>query len=182
LEGVKVAMFNRFLLILLLSALLIVSCTKQDLPAANETGAGNTGGSSATIVFNVNKTKLVDLVNAVRKTGCKCGSTTMPPVGAVSWNDKLAKAGYEHSVEMDANDYFSHTGLNGSGPGQRITAAGYAWRTYGENIANGYTTEQAVMNGWLSSEGHCKNIMNGSFKEMGAGRKGNYWTQVFGAR
>ena len=47
-----------------------------------------------------------------------------------------------------------------------------------ENIANGYASEQSVMNGWLGSEGHCKNIMNGSFKEMGAGREGNYWTQI----
>ena len=101
---------------------------------------------------------------------------------AVTWNDKLAKAAYDHSVDMKLNDYFSHTGLNGSNPGQRITAAGYIWKTYGENIANGYASEQAVMNGWLGSEGHCKNIMNGSFKEMGAGREGNYWTQIFGAR
>ena len=47
----------------------------------------------------------------VRKTGCNCGSTVMPPVAAVTWNDKLAKAAYDHSVEMKANDYFSHTGL-----------------------------------------------------------------------
>jgi uncharacterized protein YkwD len=56
------------------------------------------------------------------------------------------------------------------------------WKTYGENIANGYGTEQAVMTAWLASEGHCKNIMNASFKEIGAGREGNYWTQVFGAK
>ena len=106
----------------------------------------------------------------------------MPPVAAVVWNDKLAKAAYDHSADMKANDYFSHTGLNGSTAGQRITAVGYTCKTYGENIANGYTTEQAVMTGWLNSEGHCKNIMNGNFKEMGAGRQDNYWTQVFGAK
>ena len=55
----------------------------------------------------------------------------MPPVAAVIWNDKLAKAAYDHSVDMKSNDYFSHTGLNGSSPGQRITAAGYSWKTYG---------------------------------------------------
>jgi uncharacterized protein YkwD len=56
------------------------------------------------------------------------------------------------------------------------------WKTYGENIANGYGTEQAVMTAWLASEGHCKNIMSSSFKEIGAGREGNYWTQVFGIK
>jgi len=178
-------MRSRFLLIVLFSIVLLFSCTKQDIPANNQTGntgTGNTGGNTPTIVYNVNKTKLLELVNAVRKTGCNCGNTAMPPVAAVTWNDKLAKAAYDHSVDMKSNDYFSHTGLNGSGAGQRITAAGYIWKTYGENIANGYTSEQAVMNGWLGSEGHCKNIMNASFKEMGAGREGNYWTQILAAR
>ena len=170
----------RFFLLVMFSSVLIFSCTKQDIPANNQTG--NNGGNTETIVYNVNKTKLLDLVNTVRKTGCNCGNTAMPPVAAVIWNDKLAKAAYDHSVDMQSNDYFSHTGLNGSTPGERITAAGYIWKTYGENIANGYASEELVMNGWLGSEGHCKNIMNASFKEMGTGREVNYWTQIFGAR
>jgi len=176
-------MFFRVIVALLFSSVLICSCTKTDIPVNDQTdpGTGSNGGTTATIVYNVNKVKLVELVNAVRKTGCNCGNTAMPPVAAVTWNDKLAKAAYDHSVEMKANDYFSHTGLSGSDPGQRITAAGYSWKTYGENIAKGYTSEQAVMNGWLGSEGHCRNIMNGNFKEMGAGRQDTYWTQVFAA-
>jgi uncharacterized protein YkwD len=83
---------------------------------------------------------------------------------------------------MNKNNYFSHTGLDGSSPGDRITRVGYNWRAYGENIAKGYTSEQAVMNGWLQSEGHCKNIMSSNVKEMGVGRDGNYWTQVFAAK
>ena len=172
-------MFSRVLLVVLLSSVLIYSCTKTDIPVNDQTDSGT--GNTATVVYNVNKAKLLDLVNAVRKTGCNCGSTTMPPVTAVTWNDKLAKAAYDHSVEMKTNDYFSHTGLDGSSPGQRITAAGYSWTSYGENIAEGYSTEQIVMNAWLGSEGHCKNIMNVGFKDMGVGRDGNYWTQDFGA-
>ena len=177
-------MFSRVFIALLFSSVLIFSCTKTDVPVNDQTGnpGSNNGGNTATIVYNVNKVKLLELVNAVRKTGCNCGSTAMPPVAAVAWNDKLAKAAYDHSVEMKANDYFSHTGSNGSSPGQRITAAGYTWKTYGENIAHGYTSEQAVMNGWLNSEGHCRNIMNGNFKEMGAGRQDTYWTQDFAAK
>jgi uncharacterized protein YkwD len=38
------------------------------------------------------------------------------------------------------------------------------------------------MNAWLGSEGHCKNIMNGGFKDMGVGRDGDYWTQEFGSK
>jgi len=175
-------MLNRFLSILFILSVLLFSCTKQDLPGTNNTGAGNNGGSTSDIVYNVSKSKILQLVNSVRQTGCNCGNTAMPAVAVVTWNDKLAKAAYDHSVEMKSNDYFSHTGLNGSDAGERITAAGYAWKTYGENIAKGYTTEQAVDNGWLNSEGHCKNIMGANFKEMGVGRQDNYWTQDFGAR
>ena len=131
---------------------------------------------------NVVRLRCEQLVNDVRKTGCTCGTTAMPPVGPISWNDQLAKVAYDHSVDMDAHDYFSHDGLDGSNPGQRITAAGYFWSAWGENIAQGYSTEQLVMSAWLGSEGHCKNIMNGGFKDMGVGRGGNYWTQDFGSK
>ena len=176
----------RYRHLLYLGLLLIgFSCTKEDIPAdsspVNEGGNGG-GGTTGSVVFNVNKSTMLELINNIRKSGCKCGNTQMPPVGAVVWNDRLAKAAYDHSADMEKNNYFSHTGLNGSNPGQRITAAGYSWKAYGENIAKGYTGELAVFTGWINSEGHCRNIMNGSFKEMGAGREENYWTQLFGTK
>jgi uncharacterized protein YkwD len=178
-------MVKRVLIVAFSLAILIVSCQKEDVTpgAATNSDTGSTPPvTGSAIVFNVDKTKLLQLVNNTRQAGCNCGTTKMPPVSPVTWNDKLAKAAYEHSVEMNANDYFSHTGLNGSTPGQRITGAGYVWKAYGENIAKGYSSEQAVMNGWLASEGHCKNIMSAAFKEMGAGKQGVYWTQDFGAK
>jgi len=154
------------------------SCQKEDLssktpPVTNPPGTAST---------NVNKTTLLQLVNNVRQSGCTCGSTVMPPVATVTWNDQLANAALSHSNDMNANNYFNHAGLNGSSAGDRITAAGYTWRAYGENIAKGYLTEQAVMDGWIKSEGHCKNIMSANFKEMGVGRVGTYWSQEFGSR
>jgi len=103
----------------------------------------------------------------------------MPPVGAITWNDQLAKAADAHSVNMLAKIFFSHTGSDGTDPGSRITSSGYTWQAYGENIAFGYSNEQAVMAGWLKIEGHCKNIMNANFIEMGVAREGDYWTQEF---
>jgi len=166
---------TRFLLFISIS-FLVYSCQKEDISSNSET---TTGGD---FVFNLNKTTLLQLVNDVRQKGCTCGTTVMPSVTPVTWNDQLAKAAFDHAHDMNANNYFSHTGLNGSTAGQRITAAGYQWRSYGENLAKGYTSEQAVMTGWLGSEGHCKNIMGASFREMGAGRDGNYWAQEFGSR
>ncbi len=130
----------------------------------------------------INQSLLLQLVNNVRKAGCTCGTTAMPPVNPVTWNDTLAKVALDHSIDMDQNNYFSHTGLDGSSPGDRLTQAGYIWTSYGENIAFNYPDEQSVMNAWLQSEGHCENIMDGGFKEMGVGRDGAYWTQDFGSR
>ena len=80
-------------------------------------------------------------------------------------------------MEMEEKKRFNHTSNDGRKPGTRITDAGYAWKTYGENIAFGYSSEKSVVDGWLSSTGHCSNIMNESFREMGVGKSGMYWTQ-----
>ena len=155
------------------------SCTKSgvDLP-----DPGNGGGNGSGNNFGVDKATALQLINNVRQTGCNCGSEAMPPVPPVTWNDQLAQAAYDHSRDMYNNNYFSHTGLDGSSPGDRIRRAGYSWRTYGENIAKGYNNEQAVIQGWLNSPGHCRNIMDAAFKEMGLGRVGTYWTQEFASK
>ena len=133
--------------------------------------------SSATL----NKSVLLQLVNDARKKGCKCGNTYYPPVAALTWNNQLERAAYGHSTDMFRNRYFSHTGSDGSGTGERITNAGYSWRFFGENIAEGYPSEKEVVKGWLGSPGHCANIMSKNYREMGAARVGDYWTQDFGS-
>ncbi|MFN2323641.1 MAG: CAP domain-containing protein, partial [Trueperaceae bacterium] len=51
--------------------------------------------------------------------------------------------------------------------------------SWGENVAAGYPSVDAVMAGWLGSDGHCANLMNPGFTEFGAGESGRYWTQGF---
>lgn len=125
---------------------------------------------------------MLQLVNDQRQRGCNCGSTYYPPTTTVTWNDKLENAAAAHANDMRQNNYFSHTGLDGSTPGDRINRAGYAWMAYGENIAKGFTSEQEVMTAWIQSVDHCENIMNPRFQELGAARSGSYWVQEFGAR
>src|SRR5262245_26136895 len=125
-----------------LSVLILFSCKKEDTTTDKENPPPVTGGTSTT-----NESQLLSLVNNVRKAGCTCGSTAMPAVPEISWNDLLEKAAVDHSIDMNKNNYFSHTGQNGSDSGKRITAAGYTWKAYGENIAKGYTSEAAVMDG-----------------------------------
>lgn len=154
---------------------LIFSCKKNDI--------GNPNGVQKPDFSNgVKAADILDMVNKVRKTGCDCGTTHMPPVNELVWSDVLADVAYGHSDDMKVNNYFDHKGSDNSKAGDRIKAAGYAYTTYGENIALGQPTETVVMNSWLNSELHCKNIMNANFKEMGVGRVDNYWTQVFAAK
>jgi uncharacterized protein YkwD len=110
----------------------------------------------------------LDTVNQARSVDRMCGSTSYPVAPPVAWNDTLAMAAFLHSSDMAVNQFFSHTGSDGSSPGDRITREGYDWWTYGENIAVNYPTVSAVMEGWLASEGHCRNIMSSTFQEIGA--------------
>lgn len=134
--------------------------------------------------------ELLQRVNAARAAGATCGGTAYAAAGALGWNAALANAAAAHSQDMVTNNFFSHTGSNGSNPGARITAAGYAWRTYGENIAAGYASVDAVMAGWMASPGHCANIMGGAFREIGvacirgtgANAYPTYWTMTLGAQ
>ncbi|MEV5872957.1 CAP domain-containing protein [Streptomyces sp. NPDC052101] len=117
--------------------------------------------------------RILQLVNAERaKVGCH----------PLTLNPTLTKAAQAHSADMAAHRNMSHTGSDGSSPGDRITRAGYSWSEYGENVAYGYATADEVMAGWMSSPGHRANILNCSFKEIGIGlaQPGSYWTQDFG--
>jgi uncharacterized protein YkwD len=116
------------------------------------------------------------LVNQERaKAGC----------GAVRTDERLRTAARGHSADMAANNYFSHTALDGSSPGDRARRAGYT-QWIGENIAYGYRTPADVMRGWMDSSGHRSNILNCSARAIGVGLAYSpngtpYWTQMFGA-
>lgn len=130
--------------------------------------------------------QMLAAVNDARSKTQQCGSKTMPPVGALTWSYDLESAAYGHSSDMANSDFMSHTGSDGSTLSSRVNATGYAWSRLGENVAAGQSSINAVVNSWLSSEGHCLNIMNANFDHMGASMVENqsasyryYWTQVF---
>jgi uncharacterized protein YkwD len=132
--------------------------------------------------------EMLSAVNTARATGRQCGGANMPAVSALTWNGQLEQAAFSHSSNMANYDFFSHTGLDGKEVSQRVRDEGYNWRAVGENIAAGSPDVVAVMAGWLSSPGHCSNIMSENFTEMGAAVVTNnsasyriYWTQVFAA-
>lgn len=125
-------------------------------------------------------TALLARVNAARLAGRDCGSRgTYPPTHPLSLEPRLVLAAQAHSDDMHAHARMSHTGSDGSDPGERIRRTGYVPASWGENVARGYVGVDEVMAGWLGSDGHCANLMNASFTEFGGGESGRYWTQVF---
>jgi uncharacterized protein YkwD len=160
---------------LLFAALVSVSCSKAE--GLNDPPTGN----NLELPNSVNKEMLLHLVNETRKKGCHCGDTYYAPAPALSWNDLLEKAALNHTKDMFQNNYFSHIGKDGSNVSQRMDRVGYKWMAYGENIGLGFKDEKEVIENWLRSPGHCKNIMNRKFTEMGVARVGNYWTQTLGS-
>lgn len=133
--------------------------------------------------------ELVTLVNAARAQPRTCGTQSFGAAGPVTWNPALAEAALGHSADMAKRHYFSHKEPGGSMPADRATRAGYRWTRVGENIASGQHSVGEVMTSWLDSPGHCANIMNPGFTEMGAAyvidpanrNHTPFWTQVFGS-
>ncbi|MDC6166837.1 CAP domain-containing protein [Paucibacter sp. XJ19-41] len=111
--------------------------------------------------------ELLRLVNDRRARGAVCGAETFVAAPALVWQSSIAQAAARHSQDMVDKSFFSHTGSDGSSAGQRLSASGYAWSRWGENIAYGYSSSAAVVDGWMKSEGHCRNLMSPAFSEMG---------------
>ena len=126
------------------------------------------------------KTEIVKELNKIRQSGCKCGEEQMPPAGTLIWSEKLEQAALRHVNDMFDHDHFDHTGTDGSDLGDRVDDTGYKWAMLGENISCGYTTVEQVVQGWLDSEWHCRNLMNPVFREVGAAKKGQYWALDLG--
>jgi uncharacterized protein YkwD len=130
--------------------------------------------------------KALTLVNAARAQARKCGRTSFNAVPPLKLSAGLNRAALIHSQDMANKDFFEHKGSDGSKVSDRVTRVGYTWRAVGENIAIGAQSPEAVVQGWLTSPGHCVNIMSPNFTEMGIAfvadpksEAGIYWTQVF---
>jgi uncharacterized protein YkwD len=107
--------------------------------------------------------------------------------GAVSYDSRLGVAAQSHANDMVTNDFFSHTGSNGSELDDRAEAAGYTgWTALGENIAQGQQSQQAVMNSWTNSPGHHANNINPVFDDFGLAKAGSggelTWVLLLGSQ
>ncbi|MCK5855766.1 MAG: CAP domain-containing protein [Sulfurovaceae bacterium] len=179
------------------------------------TACGDTGSSVATAsvertsdITRVLKTENKDMLTALNLArsvarDCNDGLGIVGPSRALTWNDELYAAAYEHSSDLAQSNTFSHSGsgteydVTGMNSGERqshfferIESNGYGnFNTLGENIAGGQTNIVEAMEAWLASPAHCTNIMNDKFEEVGIAVVieeesdfGIYWTQNFGTK
>jgi uncharacterized protein YkwD len=106
-------------------------------------------------------------------------------IPALRYNSALQLAAQRHANDMARMNRLTHTGSNGSNAGQRITAAGFRWSTWAENIAVGYTTPWSAFVGWINSPPHRVNIVSRTMTHMGVGIAsgyGRYWWCLVVAR
>lgn len=92
----------------------------------------------------------------------------MPPVAPLSWNTLISQAAIKHSTDMATKNFYSHTGSDGSGVFDRMTAAGYTYENGGEILIAGRTKIPDAINAFLASHAHCSHIMQADFDEVGA--------------
>jgi uncharacterized YkwD family protein len=116
--------------------------------------------------------KVVELTNQERS---KYG------LAALKADTALSKVAREKSLDMSNNGYFSHTSPTYGSPFDMMKQFGISYQYAGENIAMGQRSPEEVVQAWMNSEGHRKNILNGNYNYIGVGyvESGNYWTQMF---
>ena len=132
--------------------------------------------------------RVLELVNAARAQGGRCGRERFAPAAPFTPVPALTAAASVHSLDMAARGSLGHDGSDGSSSADRIARAGYAWRAAGENVASGQRDAETAVRGWLESPGHCATLMDARFTETGIAyalapnkNPAVYWTQVFAA-
>lgn len=132
--------------------------------------------------------EVLRLVNMERFVGGSCGGERMGAVGYLEMDDVLRGVARSYSAQMAEGGFFDHVDPWGRDPSDRVTSAGFTGSPpIGENIAQGYPTPEDVVQGWMDSPGHCRNILDGEYGVIGIGYYlddaqaygGAYWTQNF---
>jgi uncharacterized protein YkwD len=154
-------------------ALVVTACNSPTSPT--EVGGVAGTGSPA---LSATLTSIVELTNQER---------TRHGLSAVRLEGRLTQAAQIQADQMVRHNRMDHvmTDAQYPRPEDRLAAAGYAWQSYGENLAFGYADARSVVEGWMNSTGHRANILGTSFTEIGVGMARDaygrpFYTQVFG--
>jgi uncharacterized YkwD family protein len=141
-------------------------------PSTATTTPSNTTVSSSNLTY---EQKVAELVNIERQ---KAG------LSALTFDQSVSNVARTKSKDMAANNYFAHQSPTYGSAGDMLTRFGIKWSAWGENIASGQRTPEAVVTAWMNSSGHRANILSANFSKIGVGYAVNsngtpYWTQIF---
>jgi uncharacterized protein YkwD len=185
------------ILALILLALAAPACfweSEDPRYEAEATGSAGDGTEGATRAYSngdplnwlTNDVKAIELEDEVLRLTNEHRASI--GVGSLRMVQSLRQVARGHSRHMrkDVHSFFAHTNPEGHSPGMRLTANGVPWEVMAENIGAGALTPQAVVQGWLDSPGHRKNLENPRYTRIGVGWQPggpgddpDYWTQVF---
>lgn len=141
---------------------------KEDQDDSSKNEQVSAGQSSMT-------SQVVNLVNSERAA---------QGLMALQKDSRLAALAQQKAEDMAKNQYFSHTSPTYGSAFDMLKAAGYSYKTAGENIAMGQKSAASVMDGWMHSYGHRANILHTSYEKIGVGYAVSadgmpYWVQIF---
>ena len=149
---------------------------QQAKPAAQTTApqqakpAGTAPQQPAAQSVSAFEQEVAKLVNEERaKAGLK----------ALELDTKLSEVARAKSQDMKDKGYFSHQSPTYGSPFDMMKQFGITYKAAGENIAKGQQTPEEVMDAWMNSDGHRKNILSANFTHIGVGYVDGHWTQMF---
>ncbi|MFC4320304.1 CAP domain-containing protein [Litchfieldia salsa] len=117
-----------------------------------------------------NAAQILDITNVIRlRHGLEI----------VKWDESTSTVAYNHSKDMNQNEYFSHTSPTFGGLADRLAKGEIIYQLAGENIAAMYVDGIAAVEGWLNSEGHRETLLNEEFTHLGVGVFEKHYTQNF---
>jgi uncharacterized protein YkwD len=171
------------------------SCIDTTSDPANCGGCGNTCATGEICKQSKCETDpkvatVISETNNTRSTTTDCGTEgTKSAAPALTGSTELHRAAQAHADDMAMNDFVGHTGSDGSDFVTRINRTNFSGYPVAENVAGGQTSATQVVQGWVDSDGHCKNIMLQRATHIGVGVAYNmnstygwYWVQVFGKK
>ena len=147
--------------------------TQQQEEAQQEQGNAEQRASQEGI--SETEMRVIELTNAERR---KAGLSDLKA------DAEISNVARQKSADMQQNNYFSHTSPTYGSPFDMMRDFGISYNTAGENIAMGQRSPEEVVQAWMNSEGHRKNILSPNFTHIGIGyvENGHYWTQMFVGR
>ncbi|WP_050181654.1 CAP domain-containing protein [Domibacillus robiginosus] len=140
----------------------------QEAPKQEQAKPAAQPSSSESV--NAFEQEVAKLVNEERaKAGLK----------ALTLDTELSKVARAKSQDMKDKSYFSHQSPTYGSPFDMMKKFGITYKAAGENIAKGQKTPEEVMEAWMNSDGHRKNILSADFTHIGVGYVDGHWTQMF---